>query len=162
MEVISYDSVQCSIQYHGSENFDYYSYEVHDYFGTSTFFDANSGDFSTSVSSQLDTAFDGTEDWIIDSNNSKQTCYQSYCEFTCIVSRSLSSLDSSNDTQFSKGESVSVRSGYTVWKDRSETAPSANNSKGISNWRTVTLVEAGVQLLSLASVLTALISSYII
>ena len=146
----AYDTVQCSIEFHGTDNFDYYQYEVHDYFSTDfVFFDATSGTFQTSVSNNLDTAFNGTEDWILVQEMSKNTCHQSYCEFSCVVSRSLNSLDSSNDTQFDKGQDLSVKSGYTVWNNRNDTIEaSSGNSKGISTWKVMALIEEGAQVLN--------------
>ena len=159
--VASFDTVQCSFQYHGLDTLDFYKYEVHDYYSTSTFFDAVSGNYVNSVSSQLDTAFNGTEDWILDEAKSTKKCYQSYCEFTCIVSRPLSSDDAGNDTQFTKGQDVKVQSGYSVWKDRAEEAGSVNNSKGISRQRTVTLVELSAQMLTMTTAITLLIMGHI-
>ena len=159
---ISYfDIVQCSTQYHGTENFDFYLYEVHDYYSIAPFFDATDGTYATSIESNLDTANGGTEDWVLDETMSKNTCYQSYCEFTCVVSRAHSSLDSTNDTQFSLGQEISVMSGYTVWKDRAETATSSNNSKGLSSLKTVTLMELGAKMLAMTATMTAIGASVI-
>ena len=100
--VPSFDTVMCSFQYHGLDNLDFYKFEVHDYFSTSTFFDLTSGNYGA-VDQSLDTALNGTEDWVLDEAKSSKTCFQSYCEFTCVVSRPLSSDDAGNDTQFTKG-----------------------------------------------------------
>ena len=104
---LSYDAVMCSFQYHGIDNLDNYKYEVHDYFTTSTFFDSTTGNYG-SMDGNLDTALGGTEDWVLSEKMSSKTCYQSYCEFTCVVSRPLSSDDAGNDTQFEKGQDVDV------------------------------------------------------
>ena len=110
----------------------------------------------------LDTALGGTEAWVLSEKMSSKTCYQSYCEFTCVVTRPLSSDDAGNDTQFKKGQDVDVQSGYVVWKDRNEDASSANNSKGISRQRTVTLVTLGANMLTMSAAMITLIAGIII
>ena len=70
-----YDTVACSVEYHGSENFNYYKYEVHDYSSIDLFHDITTGTFLSSIADKLDTANEGTEDWVIDEKNSKNVCY---------------------------------------------------------------------------------------
>ena len=93
----SYDTVMCSFQYHGTDNLDNYKYEVHDYYTTSIPFDLTTGNYG-SMDASLDTVLGGTEDWVLEEKMSSKTCYQSYCEFICVVSRPLSSEDAGFDT----------------------------------------------------------------
>ena len=110
--------MQCQIEYHGPENFDFYLYEVNDYHTTDlVFYDASSDFYNGSFTPHLDTAQNGTDDWNLIHEKSINSCEKTYCKFTCALYRPLRSLDE-KDLQFSNNEEVSVKSGYTVWTDR--------------------------------------------
>ena len=57
---------------------------------------------------------------------------------------------------------MSIMSGYKVWKDREEVAASSNNSKGISDLKTVTLMELGAQMLALTESMIIICAIFIL